>query len=168
MVAVTLDAERMKARTRTVRRVRRRTRIVSIFRPEGMPDDLLPRVRRDALPDHARYPDTGCELARACIACPLPRCQYDEPHSVRRWLAAAPRPGLPRPRRRHPAPPLRPPPPYRLPHLRRAGCPHQPPPRARAPRPAKARFVDTSNVARAEKPARATKKTPPPARASGS
>ena len=89
MVAVTLDAERMKARTRTVRRVRRRTRIVSIFRPEGMPEDLLPRVRRDALPDHARYPDTGCELARACIACPLPRCQYDEPDSVRRWLADA-------------------------------------------------------------------------------
>jgi hypothetical protein len=71
------------------RRLTRRTRIVSIFRPEGMPADILPRVRKDALPDDARYPDTGCELARTCLACPLPRCQYDEPDSIRRWLAEA-------------------------------------------------------------------------------
>ena len=54
-----------------------------------MPADILPRVRRDALPGDARYPDSGCELARTCLACPLPRCQYDEPDNVRRWLADA-------------------------------------------------------------------------------
>jgi len=71
------------------RRVVRRARIVSIFRPEGMPAEILPRVRKDSLPNEGRYPDTGCELARSCLRCPLPRCQYDEPDSVRRWLAEA-------------------------------------------------------------------------------
>jgi hypothetical protein len=63
--------------------------IISIFRPEGMSSEPLPFVRKDALPDHVSYRDTGCELARSCLACPLPRCQYDEPGSVRTWLIAA-------------------------------------------------------------------------------
>ena len=35
-------------------------------------------VRRDSLPEHARYKDEGCELSPSCLRCPLPRCQYDE------------------------------------------------------------------------------------------
>ena len=34
-------------------------------------------VRRDSLPEHARYKDTGCELSPSCLRCPLVRCQYD-------------------------------------------------------------------------------------------
>ena len=72
-------------------RTTKRTRVVSIFRPEGRPEgeDLLPRVRRDALSDDADYRDTGCELARSCLRCPLPRCQHDEPGEVRAWLTLA-------------------------------------------------------------------------------
>jgi hypothetical protein len=40
---------------------------------------VLPLVRRDTLPEHAAYRDTGCELAPSCLRCPLRRCQYDEP-----------------------------------------------------------------------------------------
>jgi len=39
----------------------------------------LPLVRRDTLPDYADYRDTGCDVAPACLRCPLRRCQYDEP-----------------------------------------------------------------------------------------
>jgi hypothetical protein len=66
------------------------TQAVSIYRPEGLPrEEALPRVRRDMLPERMRYADTGCELARSCLRCPLPRCQYDEPGSVRGWLNLA-------------------------------------------------------------------------------
>jgi hypothetical protein len=73
--------------TKTVRR----RPVVSIFRPEGRMEgeDLLPRVRRDALSDDAHYLDSGCELARSCLRCPLPRCQHDEPGRVRAWLTSA-------------------------------------------------------------------------------
>lgn len=47
----------------------------------------LPLVRKDTLPEYADYRDTGCELSPSCLACPLPRCQYDEPGGVRRRLA---------------------------------------------------------------------------------
>ncbi len=51
---------------------------------------VLPRVRRDALPEHADYRDTGCDLAPSCLRCPLRRCRYDEPRAVRRsWRATA-------------------------------------------------------------------------------
>jgi len=35
--------------------------------------------RDDALPEESTYHDEGCELAPACLSCPLPRCRYDEP-----------------------------------------------------------------------------------------
>ncbi len=38
----------------------------------------LPR-RSDALPEHTRYADSGCELYPSCLTCPLPKCRYDEP-----------------------------------------------------------------------------------------
>jgi hypothetical protein len=42
-------------------------------------DALLPRVRRDMLPDGADYVDTGCELAPSCLRCPFDPCKYDVP-----------------------------------------------------------------------------------------
>jgi hypothetical protein len=67
-------------------------------------DDLLPRVRRDALSDDADYRDTGCELARSCLCCPLPRCQHDEPGRVRAWLTSARDHEIARLRKQHRAP----------------------------------------------------------------
>jgi hypothetical protein len=49
-----------------------------------IPNVALPRVRIDALPDHADYRDTGCEVSPRCQICPLDRCKYDEPASARR------------------------------------------------------------------------------------
>jgi len=40
-------------------------------------------ARRDALPEHTRYVDTGCEVHPSCLTCPLVRCRYDEPGGVR-------------------------------------------------------------------------------------
>lgn len=54
-------------------------------KPEREPAAPLPLVeRRDALPEHMTYRDEGCELAPRCLACPLPRCKYDEPGGARR------------------------------------------------------------------------------------
>jgi len=36
----------------------------------------LPR-RRDSLPEYHDYADTGCNLYRSCLACPLPACRFD-------------------------------------------------------------------------------------------
>lgn len=49
----------------------------------------LALVRRDTLPEHAEYRDTGCELSPSCLACPLARCQYDDRGGVRRLVTAA-------------------------------------------------------------------------------
>jgi hypothetical protein len=48
---------------------------------------ILARPRRDALPEHTLYLDTGCDLHPSCLACPLVRCRYDEPGGVRRLLS---------------------------------------------------------------------------------
>jgi hypothetical protein len=42
--------------------------------------------RRDALPEHTRYVDTGCEVHPSCLSCPLVRCRYDEPGGFRAIL----------------------------------------------------------------------------------
>lgn len=34
-------------------------------------------TRRDALPEHSEYRDTGCSLAPSCLRCPLPACRFD-------------------------------------------------------------------------------------------
>lgn len=44
------------------------------------------QVRSDALPEHLDYRDEGCDLFVSCLACPLPRCRYDEPGGVRAML----------------------------------------------------------------------------------
>ena len=35
-------------------------------------------VRRVAVPPESHYEDDGCEVAASCLACPLPRCKYDD------------------------------------------------------------------------------------------
>ena len=47
---------------------------------------VLPRVRRDALPEEIQYRDDGCDIHSQCLTCPLPRCRYDEPGGVRAML----------------------------------------------------------------------------------
>ena len=37
------------------------------------------RPRADTLPEHHAYTDDGCEVAPACLRCPLPQCKHDEP-----------------------------------------------------------------------------------------
>jgi AraC-like DNA-binding protein len=41
------------------------------------------KIRReltfDALPEQMAYQDTGCEVSRSCLHCPLPICKYDDP-----------------------------------------------------------------------------------------
>ena len=44
------------------------------------------RARREALPEHADYRDEGCDLSPSCLACPLPRCRYDEPGGARTMI----------------------------------------------------------------------------------
>ena len=34
--------------------------------------------RRFAVPPESHYEDDGCEVAASCLACPLPRCKYDD------------------------------------------------------------------------------------------
>tara|TARA_B100000949_G_C14072277_1_gene362295 strand:- start:103 stop:432 length:330 start_codon:yes stop_codon:yes gene_type:complete len=33
----------------------------------------------DAVPEFYPYEDTGCEVSRSCLNCPLPQCKYDDP-----------------------------------------------------------------------------------------
>jgi transposase-like protein len=51
------------------------------------PPTLLRPSRRDALPEHTHYVDTGCDLHPSCLTCPLERCRYDEPGGARRILS---------------------------------------------------------------------------------
>jgi len=52
---------------------------------QGLADlDQGRRTRRDALPEHTQYADTGCDVHPNCLTCPLVRCRYDEPGGVRR------------------------------------------------------------------------------------
>jgi hypothetical protein len=46
-----------------------------------VPGGALPLVRRDTLPEHAEYRDTGCELAPSCLRCPMRYCKFDEPRA---------------------------------------------------------------------------------------
>ncbi|HEU4760121.1 MAG TPA: helix-turn-helix domain-containing protein [Dehalococcoidia bacterium] len=46
------------------------------------------RVRSDALPEHTRYRDDGCDIHPHCLTCPLPRCRYDEPGGLRSLVNA--------------------------------------------------------------------------------
>ena len=41
-------------------------------------------VRSDTLPENTRYSDDGCDVASACLNCPLTMCKYDDPGWLRR------------------------------------------------------------------------------------
>jgi len=43
--------------------------------------------RRDALPEHTQYADSGCSIHASCLTCPLVRCRYDEPGGARKLLS---------------------------------------------------------------------------------
>lgn len=47
-----------------------------------------PAIRHRGLPEFASYRDTGCELAPACLECPLEVCKYDDPNWGKRNLKA--------------------------------------------------------------------------------
>ena len=49
--------------------------------------DLERRARRDSLPEHTHYADTGCDVHPSCLSCPLVRCRYDEPGGARKLQA---------------------------------------------------------------------------------
>lgn len=44
------------------------------------------KPRIDALPEHTRYRDKGCDLYPSCLRCGLPRCRYDDPGGARAML----------------------------------------------------------------------------------
>ena len=70
-----------EVRTRTRRITRRRALGV---RPLRIVTDVLPRVRKDTLPDRVDYRDEGRDLFASCLRCPLAQCQYDVPEQQRR------------------------------------------------------------------------------------
>ncbi|MGE0685676.1 MAG: helix-turn-helix domain-containing protein [Dehalococcoidia bacterium] len=57
-------------------------RLVELVLPE---DGRQPR--RDALPEHTNYHDSGCDLHPSCLHCPLVRCRYDEPGGARQVMS---------------------------------------------------------------------------------
>lgn len=42
------------------------------------------KIRREALPEHATYRDTGCDLAPSCLSCPFVHCRYDKAEEKKR------------------------------------------------------------------------------------
>ena len=44
----------------------------------------MPGLRLDLQPESYAYRDNGCAVARSCLRCPLPRCNYDDPNERRR------------------------------------------------------------------------------------
>jgi hypothetical protein len=64
----------------------RELRIESETRPElRLLGERSPR--RDALPEHTSYTDSGCDIHVSCLTCPLVRCRYDEPGGARKLLS---------------------------------------------------------------------------------
>jgi hypothetical protein len=69
--------------------------MVALFKQhEAIPETALRLVdtdphqpRRDALPEHTNYRDSGCDLHPSCLSCPLVRCRYDEPGGSRHLLS---------------------------------------------------------------------------------
>lgn len=45
-------------------------------------------IRNRGLPEFASYRDTGCDLAPACLECPLNLCKYDDPNWGKRNIKA--------------------------------------------------------------------------------
>ena len=88
-------------------RTYRRTPLRIVRLDDGDDADVtppLPLVRKDTLPEHTEYRDTGCGISPSCLRCPLSRCQYDEPGGTRRLVADARDREIALLRRRHRAP----------------------------------------------------------------
>jgi transposase-like protein len=49
--------------------------------------EAVRKARRDALPEHTQYADTGCDVHPRCLTCPLVRCRYDEPGGARKLFS---------------------------------------------------------------------------------
>ncbi|MDP9236624.1 MAG: hypothetical protein M3P30_04355 [Chloroflexota bacterium] len=96
MVALRQEDGRRRSHTRV------RLRFIDA-EPEPMLEPL-PLVRRDTLPEHVDYRDTGCELSPSCQHCPLEHCKYDAPVTLRRAMMAARDREIAVLRRRHRAP----------------------------------------------------------------
>ena len=43
-------------------------------------------VELDLLPEYCRYRDEGCEIAPACLDCPLPECIYEQRGGRQHWV----------------------------------------------------------------------------------
>jgi transposase-like protein len=55
---------------------------------QDVPETPQPRLpRRDALPEHTQYVDSGCDIHPSCLTCPLVRCRYHEPGGARKLLS---------------------------------------------------------------------------------
>lgn len=61
----------------------------AVFAAPPVEVSLLRPARRDALPEHTHYIDTGCSLHPSCLTCPLVRCRYDEPGGARKLISDA-------------------------------------------------------------------------------
>lgn len=46
--------------------------------------------RKGWLPEDVNWHDTGCDIAPACLSCPLPACRYELPANVAGMLARVP------------------------------------------------------------------------------
>ncbi len=44
-----------------------------------MVTSVAARTSVDTVPELYPYRDTGCEVSRSCLNCPLPQCKYDNP-----------------------------------------------------------------------------------------
>jgi hypothetical protein len=49
---------------------------------------IIPESTDDLPPEYCTYKDQGCELAKACLECPLPQCALDKPWGQVRLNAA--------------------------------------------------------------------------------
>ena len=67
--------------------------------PYGAADavvSVLPRARRDALPEHVNFHDDGCEVAPHCLECPLSACRYELHNGLNSIRAGLRREEIPR------------------------------------------------------------------------
>ena len=62
-----------------------RTREIGGADPETN-EEIGRQEKQDLPPEYCSYRDEGCEYAESCLACPFPRCLYDEPRGRQRWL----------------------------------------------------------------------------------
>jgi hypothetical protein len=49
---------------------------------------ITPETTDDLPPEYCTYKDEGCDLAKACLECPLPQCALDKPWGQVRINAA--------------------------------------------------------------------------------